>query len=307
MPELPEVETVVRDLNKKIKGKTIRGFWSDWPKGVFVIYYSNGSHKRQNLLASPNNIGKLTAFLKDGKILSIKRRAKNILIYLSNNKTILIHLKMTGHLLLGRWRLNKGKQIPIKNGAIKEKVNSYIHFILYFKDGDMLGFSDARKFGKIVVGKNEDIFSSSDLVNIGPEPLDNKFSEDAFIKIIGNSKKRAKSFLLDQSKIAGLGNIYADEVLWFSRIHPLTPISKIPKKKLKNLHWAIKSVLRKAVQMRGASMSDYRDTSGKKGGYMGKVLVYGQTSKPCKRCKARIKRIVIGARSSHFCPRCQTP
>ncbi len=304
MPELPEVETVVRDLNKRIRGRIVKGFWSDWPRGVFTIYRSKKGVHRESLLL-PTVKTKLIKLLRGARIGDVRRRAKNILVYLDNGTAILIHLKMTGHLLLGRWVLKRGKQVPITNGAIKEKVNSYIHFILYFKDGDMLGFSDARKFGKIVVGKEEDILSSPDLRNIGPEPLDNKFDYPTFLRIIGNSKKRAKTFLLDQSKIAGIGNIYGDDILWLSKIHPLAPIGKISKEKLKILHRSIKDILGTAVKMRGTSMSDYRDTSGERGGYMDRVLVYGRKDESCKRCKTKITRIFIGARSAHFCPDCQ--
>lgn len=302
MPELPEVETMARDLRGRIAGKTISRVWYDWPKS---IHLERAGTKRQNLGHHPPSRNFFETEIAGLKILSVSRRAKNILIYLSRNKLLLIHPKMTGHFLSGKWRIEHNRVIPLSEGAVREKINSYIHFLLWFADGSMIGFSDARKFGKILFGDREAVFSSRDLSLLGPEPLEKEFTIAVFREIIARSRGKTKQFLLNQRKIAGIGNIYADESLWAARIHPERRIETLRDSEIILLYRAIRRILQDAVSRRGTSMADYRDTEGALGRYMPRIKVYGRKDEPCPRCKTPIRRIVIAARSAHFCPRCQ--
>ena len=301
MPELPEVETIARDLNKKIKGRTIAGVWYDWPQ---MVHLELGG-TRKTLAHHPKSRLAFKKLLVGRKITDVSRRAKNILMHLSSNYILLVHPKMTGHLLLGKWKIGRGRPRPISRGAIQEKVNSYIHFLLGFKDGSMIGFSDARKFGKILFGTREGVLASRDLSELGPEPLESDFTLPVFKNIVANSSGRAKQFLLNQKKIAGIGNIYADESLWASKIHPLRRVESLKPKEIKLLYKSIRRILTEAIRLRGTSMSDYRDARGLAGGYLKKIKAYGREGEPCPRCGAKIKRIVIGARSASFCLKCQ--
>lgn len=301
MPELPEVETIASDLKKKIKGKKIARVWYDSPQQIHLEL----GGARKNLGHHPKSRSVFEKLIVGKSVADVSRRAKNVLIYLSDNHILLVHPKMTGHLLLGKWRLEKGKQKPVSNGAMQEKVNSYIHFLIVFGDGSMMGFSDARKFGKILFGTKRAVMSSRDLSGLGPEPLEDDFTLSVFKNIAANSRGRAKQFLLNQKKIAGIGNIYADESLWASQIHPLRRIESLKAEEIKLLYASIKRILSAAVRLRGTSMSDYRDASGRSGGYMRQIKAYGREGEPCPRCKTKIKRIVIGARSASFCPKCQ--
>lgn len=314
MPELPEVETIASDLNRLISGKHIKNVWFDFPKQISIMASESLTYKgkiidRLNLAASPKNQDEFIRILKGKKIIKVSRRAKNVLIHLSSHKMLLIHPKMTGHLLIGRWKLYNSRQIPANSVEINEKVNSYIHFLISFTDGTMLAFSDARKFGKILLADEDVLLKSRDLRLLGPEPLKKGFNLEAFRKIIKDSilrgNAKAKQFLLNQNKIAGIGNIYSDDILWLSKIHPLRPIKSLKDSEIKLLFESIKKILEKAVKHRGTSMSDYRDPSGKSGSYMKHILVYGKKGEKCSRCGSEITRIVAGARSAHFCAVCQ--
>lgn len=293
MPELPEVQTIVDDLNKKIIGRRITGVWFDWGKTI----------KKPK----PKEFEKQ---IKGLKIAEIKRRGKNILIYLINPKSkiinlLLIHQKMTGHLLYGKWRIANNKAIPLINGRLEEKVNGYIHLIFYLDNSRQLALSDLRKFAKVLFGLKEEIENMPDLAEIGPEPLDKNFTFEKFKNAIAGKKGKIKQILMDQEVIAGIGNIYSDEILWATKIHPLKPANELTANKLKNIYLATKKILKYALKLRGTSISDFRDTGGKPGFYAEKRLVYQRENEPCKRCKTKIKRIKIGGRSAHFCPACQ--
>lgn len=299
MPELPEVQTTVDDLNKKITGRKITGIWFDAPKLI-------KKPKAQNLETQ----------IKGLKIIGVKRRGKNILIYLSqklkvkDQMLLLVHQKMTGHLLYGRWEIIKvvGRRLSVVSllsGPMREKVNGYIHVIFYLNNGWQLALSDLRKFAKVVFGLAEEIENSPDLKKLGPDPLSKNFSLIDFKKIISSKKRKIKEVLMDQNLISGIGNIYSDEILWFAKINPLEPANSLNNKKLKELYRSTLFILKKAVKLRGTSISDYRDILGKPGGYAERRFVYRKEGKLCPRCQTKIKRIKIGARSAHYCPACQ--
>ncbi|HOM33207.1 MAG TPA: bifunctional DNA-formamidopyrimidine glycosylase/DNA-(apurinic or apyrimidinic site) lyase [Candidatus Paceibacterota bacterium] len=290
MPELPEVETIVNDLKKLVIGKKITDVWIDTPKLI----------KHPDLTTFKNQI-------KGLEIKNVSRQGKNILFDLSHDYTLLIHQKMTGHLLYGKWKINGKKVIPLSNNEFNESVNSYIHFILFLDNFYQLALSDLRKFAKIILDKKENILNLKELKKLGPDPLDKNFTFKKFKEVISSASPRAKikQVLMDQTIIAGIGNIYADEILWWTKIHPLYSIQSLTDNELKKIYQAIKKVLKMGIKYRGASVSDYRDPLGKKGRYDQVRKVYQRENQKCYRCGHIIKRIKIGGRSSCYCPHCQ--
>jgi len=282
MPELPEVETVVRDLNKKAIGFKIVRFWTDWEKSIKM---------------------KLTDFEKEiigQKIIEVKRRGKNILIFLENDQVLLVHLKMTGHLLF------KDKQ----SDFFEERVNQYIRHIWHLEKGDKkvdLEFSDLRKFGKIQLIKKRELSKDKSLSKLGVEPLEAEFSSEFFWELTrSKSKKNIKMLIMDQALIVGVGNIYASEVLFEAGINPGRLAGSLTKKQAEELRLIIIKTLKKAIKLRGTSDSDYRDTSGAPGGFQKVLKVYNREGQICKECEERIERFKIGQRSTFWCPKCQS-
>ncbi len=316
MPELPEVQTVVNDLKKKVIGRKITGLWFDWPKML-----KDPLDQSRNFVAH-KHVKVFQKIIIGKKIIDVRRRAKNILVYLSGDMMMLIHLKMTGHLLVGKWRIIRKPRRPKGVGAptvaseeviplepeeiVNDPYNKYIHVIFSLDNGKMLGFSDLRKFGKILLGTTGQIENLEELKALGPEPLDKSFTPEKFISAIRRAHgKKIKQALTDPQVIAGIGNIYSDDILWKAKVNPLKPADKISDKDLRAMYDATRSILSKAVKLRGTSFSDFRDTSGKEGYYAGYRLVYQREDEPCSRCGTKIKRISIGGRSAHFCPSCQ--
>ncbi len=291
MPELPEVENTVRSLNRLIIGSCIKNVWTDTPSLV-----RNGSFKN------------LKTIIKNKKIISIQRRAKNIIFILSEGYALLIHLKMTGHLLIGKWQIQRQKNkeivIPLINSVeLKEKVNGYIHFIFYLDDGREIALSDLRKFAKVVIGKQEKIYDEKGIRSAGEEAMEIKL--DAFHRILLNSSKNIKTLLMDQTKIAGIGNIYSDDILFKAKIHPLRKANSLSAKDIKSIYDATKKILSLAIRLGGSSISDYRDIRGKSGRYGEGRLVYKRDGKNCFICERPIQRIKINGRSARFCAYCQ--
>lgn len=287
MPELPEVETIVRDLKKALPGLKIISVWSDWPK----------------MLKEPQK--NLEAFKKEvvgKKIISVGRNGKNILIYLGDDKLLLIHQKMTGHLLIGQWERKGAKWVSREAGPLREKVNDYIHLIFGLSNDTMLALSDLRKFAKVMAGPAAVIKKTPDLAELGPDPLAKDFTFKKFYDLLKAERGRIKQVLMDQAVISGIGNIYSDEILWQAKIHPLEPIEKLSVNDFKNIYQAARQILKKAVELRGTSTSDYRDTRGQKGGYTFVRKVYRREGEKCSRCGTTIKRLKIGGRSAHYCP-----
>ncbi len=301
MPELPEVQTVVDDLNRKVVGRRITGTWFDWPKMI-----KDPLDQSRHRIAH-NHVKVFEKTLKGEKILKAKRRAKNILISFTGDKLMLIHQKMTGHMLVGRWKVKGKKVIPIEPKAVvDDPYNKYIHLIIYLDNGKMLALSDLRKFAKVILGSTKEIENLQELKDLGPEPLDPKFTYKEFSEIIHHEGRKIKQVLMDPNVIAGIGNIYSDDILWTARINPFRPAKKLKNPELKALWQAMRKVLTKAVKLRGTSTSDFRDTAGLEGGYTGYRLVYQREGEPCPRKDGGIiTRKKIGGRSAHFCPKCQ--
>lgn len=286
MPELPEVETTVRGLRSVLPGKKITGVWNDWPK-IFRGQPFNNFKRRI--------IGK--------KITGVKRKGKNVLIALSGNLTIIVHMKMTGHFLYGRYKRAGKGWIPDELGDLNDPYNRFIHLVISLSDKRHLAFSDMRKFAKITLA-DTDKLNELDNLKIGPDPLDKNFNFQEFKETLMRKKNSpVKQTLMNQEIISGIGNIYSDECLWFSGIHPKRKISGISDKELKLLLRSIKKILIDSIKIGGDSASDYRDPWGRKGDYQNRHKAYRMTDKPCLRkgCSGKIERIKIGGRSAHFC------
>jgi formamidopyrimidine-DNA glycosylase len=279
MPELPEVETIVNDLKKFLPGLKITDVWTD------VIKFKN-----------------LKKQVKNEKILKIERRGKNILIGLTHGKTLLVHQKMTGHLMYGKWaRKNNQWKSLIPGPMADDPENRFIHLVFFLSNDRQLALCDMRKFAKVVIMPTKNI--SREFEDMGPEPLAKNFDFKKFSQIIKKKKGKIKSVLMDQNVVAGIGNIYSDEILWLAGVHPLKDTRKLSNPELKKICSAIKSVLTKAIKARGSSYIDYRDALGKKGRYQEMHLAYQMTGTKCKkRDKGVIKKIKVAGRSAHFCP-----
>jgi formamidopyrimidine-DNA glycosylase len=302
MPELPEVETTTRGLRSKILGLVIKDVWTD---------LSTKDKRQKEAVANPKFFKIFKKEVASKKILSVERRAKNILINISGGKTILIHLKMTGHLLYGKYKpvtnekLRITNWIPIeKNSPLNDPYNRFIHVVFTFSNGKNLAFSDARKFGKITLLNTETAHDTKHLNNIGPEPLDKQFTITNFkLRIKKKPNGKIKTVLMDQSIIAGIGNIYSDEILWRAGVHPERKVSKIKESELKLMFKAIKETLAKGIDFGGDSMSDYRNIDGLRGKFQLHHEAYRRTGEKCRNngCKGIIKRKIVNGRSAHFC------
>lgn len=271
MPELPEVETIVKVLSKHLIGlKIISGklLCSQICKDDEVIDLET---------------------LKDLLIKGVCRRGKVILIDLEGNITILFHLGMTGQLYLS---------------PPQDPIDRHMHFKLDFaKYPYELRFRDVRRFGCLAFIRTDEAFSDRRLKLLGSEPLDIEFP--IFVSHFEGRRARLKSLLLDQRFIAGIGNIYADEILFRAKLHPLLPASLLEKSHLKRLWRAMREVLRQAIEYRGSTIRNYVNGETRPGEFQSFHRVYGKEACPCSICRTRIKRIKINGRSTHFCPNCQ--
>lgn len=303
MPELPEVQIIVDDLNKKVSSRKIIGVWSDWKKTLNLLTNKKGKLK----LVKDPKIEDFEKIIKGKRIIKAERKAKNVLIELSDGYMMLVHQKMTGHLMVGKWRVDGGKAIATEpKSIVADLYNRFVHIIFYLNNGEMLALSDARKFAKIILGKKNDLENLPELKELGPEPLDKNFKFSDFKNIISQKTGKIKQVLMDQKVISGIGNIYSDDILWLAKINPFTPANKISESGLKELFKATLTILKKAIKLRGSSISDFRDTAGKKGGYGNVMLTYRREGEKCLRNDGgTIIRKKIGGRSAHFCPVCQ--
>lgn len=289
MPELPEVETTVQGLKSRVLKRTFVGVWSDWDKTI----------------KKPKDFKVFKKEIKGKKIIKIWRRAKNIIFDLSGGYSLLIHQKMTGHLMVGQWKQIDNKWQPIKKGPLEEKINTFLHVMFFFQSGKMLALSDVRKFAKIELWKTKDLLNSKEFNKLGPEPLEKSFTFEKFKKTLQDQKGKVKQVLMNPEIIAGIGNIYSNEALWWAKIHPQKRVSELNLKELKLLYNAIKKVLLAGIRLGGESFSDYRNVEGKKGNFDDERKIYKREREKCFRCGAQIKRLKFGGRSAFFCPNCQ--
>jgi formamidopyrimidine-DNA glycosylase len=271
MPELPEVQTVVTSLQKRVIGMTIRG----------------ADLVRPDILRT--TCADFPQCLIGRRIKAISRRGKRIVFTLDDRNRFYIHLGMSGRLTLEGPEVERVKHTHFCLAVASRKSWPQIE----------IRFCDPRRFGGIWwLGSDE-----SEAGTMGPEPL--TLRPEQLIRRLSGTKRPIKNALMDQTVIAGLGNIYVDESLHEAGIHPLTPTDRISSAKIRQLNRAIKKVLRRALRHRGSTLRDYRDASGNAGAFQKLHRVYDRAGKPCMKCKAPIERIVVGGRSTHFCPKCQ--
>ena len=274
MPELPEVQTVVNDLNAAdLIGIPIAGARVYWPRTI----------------ATPAP-GAFCRKIKGCKFTAIKRRGKYLVFELSDGYTMLLHLRMSGRLHL------------VSAGTPR---NKHEHVILKFADGRQLRFHDTRKFGRLSLLKDP----APVLDRLGPEPLAPDFTVRVLGKILSGRRRLLKPLLLDQSIIAGLGNIYVDEALWEARLHPLRLASTLTKPEIRALRLAIPRVLKRGLKNLGTSLgtgkANFYSVASRQGRNKDQLNVFRRTDLPCPRCKAKVERIIVGQRSTHICIKCQ--
>jgi len=299
MPELPEVQTTVDGINTYIKGKTITDVWTD----IAVDSPTLPSHK--NSIKSKSFFTLFKKGVLGAKVTGAERRAKNIFIHLNNGNSIWVHMKMTGHLLYGRYALMTKEWVPSteeKNDALRDPFNKYLHTVFTLDNNKHLALSDVRKFAKVTLVKTSEL--PEIYKDFGPEPLEKTFTFSLFQHQINKRSTRpVKEVLLDQKIIAGIGNIYSDEALWIAGIHPLRKVADIEEFEMKLLYKGVIDALKKGINFGGDSTSDYRDINGKRGSFQGKHEAYRRTGQPCRKrgCTGTIERITFSGRGAHFC------
>jgi len=282
MPELPEVQTVVSQLDQKISGKRIVSAWSDWKKKILTPYRE---------------------FVKNitgATVLGTRRLGKHIIIDLDNGQSIIAHLKMTGHFLV------KNESNRNAKAFTEDRINGYIHHSITFSDGTTLEFSDMRKFGWLRLVETKEVEKLESIASLGIDALAPRLNQKYFEELLLLRAHRSiGETLLEQNLIAGIGNIYRSEALFLAGVLPQRHIDKLLGEEKERLLPAIKKVLRQAVKLRGTSDGDFRDTDGLEGRFQRTLYVYGRTGKPCKKCGTIIERKKLGSRSVFFCPSCQ--
>jgi formamidopyrimidine-DNA glycosylase len=273
MPELPEVETVVRGLAGCLPGRHI--------ESVEVLH-------RPTIAGSPQK----PASLVGHRFVAVTRRGKFIRIELDGGLGMAVHLRMTGWLGL----VQKAKPHPMNDAYVRLRISL---------DGgsELLLFRDIRTFGRVWTGELSKIDQLKSIAKLGPEPL--SISADDFAVRLKERSGGLKALLLNQEFLAGIGNIYADEALFGAALHPLAKASKIKSERARELHASIQKVLQAAIAAGGSSVENYRNADGEKGWFQRELLAYGRHGESCRRCKGTIKRIVVGQRGTWFCPDCQ--
>lgn len=269
MPELPEVETAVRALRPLVIGRTITGFRCQWPRHI----------DRPAIETFGQRIVGRT-------IQDVARRGKYLLFSLDGDLFLIVHLRMTGHLAVV---------------DAERPIDKHMHTIFELDSGEELRFRDPRKFGRVyLVEDTQDVVGK-----LGPEPLDSSFTPAQLQSILSGRKRILKPFLLDQTFIAGIGNIYADEALFHARLLPTRSTDSLTAQEIEALHEGIQKVLWEGIAREGASISNYVKPNGEKGDMQNAVQVFRRTGESCYRCQGTVRRMIIGGRSTHFCPGCQ--
>lgn len=304
VPELPEVQTVVSELHPKLLGKTIKEVEVRLPKIVSV-----GPATMPNVRQRDDKQAAVFAeHLRGKKVKGIKRRAKMIIIDIAGKDALLVHLKMTGQLIyLAKKELGKAlKLLNIENVKPQSLPAKWTHVIFSFTDGSKLFYNDMRQFGYIRLVKDEEIDRVKELAEFGPEPLEGGFTLEVLDSLIKSRfKTKLKQFLMDPSVIAGIGNIYSDEILFYAKLNPARSAGSLKPEERKLLYKGIKTILTAAIKKAGSSVGDFVRPSGEWGSY-GKVhKVYGRGGLPCKACGTKILSIKFNGRTGSFCPRCQ--
>ena len=270
MPELPEVETVVRNLRQPLIGHTVQHMWYDWERTIHS--------------PSPDDFA---ARITGQTFRAVNRRAKYILCELDHD-VLVVHLKMTGRLY-------------VTGNEEQYDADRWVHFRLDLDQDKQLRFSDARKFGKVYLTNDINTITGK----LGPEPLEDDFTATVFAERLEGRQKNIKALLLDQTFIAGVGNIYADEALHRAGIHPLRASNTLTDAEIVTLHQTVRDALNAGIQHEGASINWYRKPDGTQGNSQNHFYVYGREEQPCLTCGTPIRKIRVAQRGTHFCPDCQ--
>lgn len=289
MPELPEVETVKAGLARLLPGRKIAAVDYDWPKSF------------------PNAQSDVQEFLIGAGVVEVSRRAKVLLIELSSKYSLVVHLKMTGQLVFRNGEEQFGAGHP-NASLVGELPDRSTRVILRFQDGSKLFFNDQRKFGWVRLMPTAEVANLDFFKKVGPEPLAADFTWQVFKdRLLRRKNTNIKAALLDQTVVAGIGNIYADESLWGAKIHPATLVNKLIDKNFRELYEALTEVLKLAIAKGGSTDKNYVDAEGKRGSYLSFARVFRREGNPCPRCGTSIVKLRVAGRGTHVCPHCQKP
>lgn len=273
MPELPEVETYVRELQPELMGCTITQASVFWLRTI----------------AEPG-VGAFLDGIRQQQFTCFDRRGKYMLLGFQSQQTLIVHLRMTGEL-----------HIYAPTHALYRKPDKHTHVVFDLDDGRQVHYRDQRKFGRIwLVADREQIVGA-----LGPEPLDGAFTPQRFAQALRGRRASIKTLLLNQAVLAGVGNIYADEALFRAGIHPQRGADQLDAEEIEKLHGAVQFVLRRGIELKGSSLQNYVRLDGLTGNFQDEHQVFRKSGQPCPQCGAPIERVVVAQRSTHFCPRCQ--
>lgn len=289
MPELPEVETVRSGLERLLPGRVVSAVEFDWPKGF------------------PNASQDVQAFLVGATVTAVRRRAKVLLIELSSKYTLVVHLKMTGQLVYRGEGERFGAGHP-NASLIGDLPDKSTRVTLTFSDGSRLFFNDQRKFGWMRLLPTAEVPQIDFFQKVGPEPLEAAFTWEVLRQqLLRRKNTNIKAALLDQTVVAGVGNIYADESLWGARLHPTTLVRYLTDDDCRHLHKALVDILKLSISKGGSTDQHYVDAEGKPGKYLTFASVFRREGQPCPRCGAIIEKTKVAGRGTHTCPVCQVP
>ncbi|PMB84527.1 DNA-formamidopyrimidine glycosylase [Dolosicoccus paucivorans] len=276
MPELPEVEAVRKGLNQLVQGKVIQQVTVDWP----------------NIIDTTLPIDEWSQLLQNERIEKIERRGKYLIIYLTH-WALISHLRMEG-----KYNFYPKGQVPSQKGK-------HVHVRFLMTDGSQLEYDDVRKFGRMTLIDPQGVGRYFEERKLGPEPTKEQFRLDDFASSLKKTKRAIKTVLLDQKSVAGLGNIYVDEVLFRSKIHPETKADLLTLNQVETLREQIIQVLQEATAKGGSTIRTYKNSLGELGQYQKELQIYGRTGALCIHCQTPIEKIKVGGRGTHYCPKCQ--
>ncbi|UUM11153.1 DNA-formamidopyrimidine glycosylase [Clostridiaceae bacterium HFYG-1003] len=276
MPELPEIQTIVTGLNRLILHKTIQSFDWNWAKSF------------------PNSEAAVHSAL-NRSVTGVRRRGKAVLLDLDNGRTLLVHLKMTGQLVV---------QPPDEESPFPDRST---RVVIRFTDGTTLYFNDQRKFGWVKILTKEELAVQPFLASLGPEPLSRRFTGDHFReRLLRHRETTVKAALLNQTVLAGIGNIYCDEALFLAGILPDRKVKSLSDQEIRRLHRSLRKVLRISIELGGSTRRNYLSAEGVRGHYLDQAYVYGRDGEPCRTCGTPIRKTRVAGRGTHFCPHCQS-
>lgn len=305
MPELPEVQTVVSELNKRLPGRKIKRVVVHMGKIISI-----GPQTVSNIRdVSQKTVNEFARLLTGRKIVSVKRRGKMLIFDVDGPLTLLVHLKMTGQFIFedktqhaktgGKYKILNKHTAPLVQLPCK-----YTHVVFHFTDGSTLYYNDMRQFGYLRIVKDADLDKVAEFLNYGPEPLDKTFTLKVFEAALKNRKKiPIKLALMDTKVVVGIGNIYSDEILYHARVRPEREVQGLKPKELKAVFEQIKPVLLQGIKFKGSSVGDFVRTDGKWGSMGKHHFVYGRKNQPCLGCGTIIMSKKLGGRTTCFCPK----